>query len=295
MATSQEEAYDLLGLREEGAWTPFSYGEVQGMPHQVVTGPVVFRSQWYCDWHCLATGSTCHLLFNDSGSHIVFRGSLLDKVGYYPKWSRLVRRVLPTLRWYCCPVGAEPEILDQIKASGIYVIPSLVKTKTAVPWGTYLVDLQTDELLSSFDRSVRKNIKHSTCHIEPVTDRPRFLQTMYQVKKPFPLVDLYLDQVINHDGFLLQATYEGRIIAGLGVITGFGWSQEFWCWSLPEGYGRNAQDSLHWAAIQECHQRGHQVFDLGNCNPCPSTAKEAGILRYKAKCGTYLERYLWSC
>lgn len=171
-------------------------------------------------------------------------------------------------------------------------------------WATCVIDitLSDDQLLKSFDRSVRKGLNHATakglsvaeCHardeyendfVGPFVaarsngrDRAVLHRTMIAHWLPAP-----------HDSyrFFVCRDKNGNTLAVLATYRFNGMATEIM--SARTGAGSkddsHAQDYLHWEIMRAHRQDGDHFFDLAGFNPYPVSDKEAGIKRFKTKWG----------
>jgi hypothetical protein len=173
------------------------------------------------------------------------------------------------------------------------------KGYAATPWLTALVDLRPaeDELLASFRSAARKAVRR--CAEQGVTvlqceDFDGYMERFvvpYHGPREGP--DAYhvdramweLDRGRNYRFFAARDGADGPILGTLGTYAHAGVATEIMSRRTEAGvrHGAPVQDALHWAAFRVHKRAGDVLFNLAGFAPEPSSAKEAGIRRFKEK------------
>lgn len=162
---------------------------------------------------------------------------------------------------------------------------------------TYLVDL-TGDFEKKMHRSVGKNARSCTrrgVEVGVVSDDelPAYFQLVDSFRKAAGLVGFSLADFLLHREVLAQqrtlfgAKYEGRFIAGLGVLAGNGLLTECEAATDKVCFEQKlfANDLIKLEIMRWGQQNGYRHFDLAGVAIEPTDDKAAGIRKFKEKFG----------
>ncbi len=177
-------------------------------------------------------------------------------------------------------------------------------------WGTFLVDLSKDEatLLKNVKKEARKLVNKAKREDVTVrvavseTDFEGYYNLLKSSRKKLGFATGPYQDILNcckhfgPDYNVFLAEYQGKIIAGMGVMHKGGFIREIGAGRDEQYKTLYANDLLKWEIICWGHAKGYKVYDLGGCNPKPAPgSKEEGIYRFKQKWGgSFCEVYTFT-
>jgi len=167
-------------------------------------------------------------------------------------------------------------------------------------WATFLVDLtkNEEELWNAVKKEARKLVNKSKREGVSVriattdADFEAYYELLKESRKKLGFATCPYKEVLDlrkhfgSDYTVFLAEYQGKIIAGMGIMHKGGFIREIMAGRDEKYKTLYANDLMKWEIIRWGHEKGFKVYDLRGINPNPAPgSKEEGIYRFKEKWG----------
>jgi len=200
------------------------------------------------------------------------------------------------------------EIIEELKEHhNITKIQATTPKTNNNNWSTYKINLNQplikiwDNIKKSTKKNIKRTINRTTIKIDNEnTTLKQYKYLLRQSRTELGMKHLppcypnkTLKKYFNDQTQVILIEYDNNPIAAMGILEHNGYILEIGSAISPQCKQENiyAGDLIKWVIMTYGHQKKHNTYDLGGCNPKPETPKEESIKNFKAKFGGTYQEY----